>query len=149
MRGGRESPGHRSHDDGRHLSLSDHIWINCWVGMLKRTRQADYLPIPNREGNYGGVLVAKVCAIEGNPIMNWLTTQGLTLREFSILADVGYNDAYMVVRGYYKALPQRYRAAITERAGNGAGETMAQDYAAWRHGLRALIPSSNVKPSAR
>lgn len=93
--------------------------------------------------------MTRKCAHEGNPIMDWLTAQGLTLREFSILADAGYNDAYMVVRGYYKALPQRYRAAITERAGDGTGERMAQDYAAWRHGLRALIPSSSVKPATR
>jgi len=93
--------------------------------------------------------MARKCANDGNPIMNWLTTQGLTLREFSILADAGYNDAYMAVRGYYKALPQRYRAAITERAGDGSGELMAQAYAVWRHGLRALIPGSGVKPSAR
>ena len=81
--------------------------------------------------------------------MDWLTSQGLSLREFSILADAGYNDTYMVVRGYYKALPQRYRAAITERAGNGAGEAMAQDYAVWRHGLRAMIPSSSAKSATR
>jgi hypothetical protein len=81
--------------------------------------------------------------------MEWLASQGLTLREFSILADAGYNDVYMMVRGYYKALPKRYRAAITERTGDGAGEAMAQNYAAWRHGLRSLISSSNVKPAAR
>jgi hypothetical protein len=93
--------------------------------------------------------MARKRTFDGNPISEWLTAQGLTLREFSILADAGYNDAYMVVRGYYKALPQRYRAAINERAGSGAGETMAQDYTAWRHGLRALIPGPGVKPSAR
>ena len=93
--------------------------------------------------------MARKCACDGNPIIDWLAAQGLTLREFSILADAGYNDAYMVVRGYYKALPQRYRAAITERAGDGAGELVAQAYAVWRHGLRALIPGSGVKPSAR
>lgn len=93
--------------------------------------------------------MARRCANEGNPIMDWLMSQGLTLREFSILADAGYNDTYMVVRGYYKALPQRYRAAITERAGNGAGETLAQNYAVWRRGLRALIPSSGAKSAIR
>ena len=81
--------------------------------------------------------------------MKWLDAQGLTLREFSILADVGYSDAYMVVRGYYKALPRRLQTAITMRAGNGAGETVAHDYVAWRHALRALLPDACTKPADR
>jgi len=74
-----------------------------------------------------------------NPVMDWLRGQGLTIKELSLLADVGYVDAYNLVTGYYRTLPAKYRNVIDRRSGDGAGDLMAAAFRVWRQQLAGNI----------
>lgn len=81
----------------------------------------------------------------GCPVNDWLDLQGLNVKQLSILADVGYTEAYMFLTGYNKVLSTKYWKVIAERSGDAVADTVADAYLAWRRGLRDLIPAANVR----
>lgn len=75
----------------------------------------------------------------GCPVNDWLDSQGLNVKQFSILAGVGYTEAYMCLTGYNKVLPQRYWNVIAARSGNAVADTVAEAFVVWRQQLAGTI----------
>lgn len=78
------------------------------------------------------------------PVYVWLDSEGLSVIDFALLADVGYTDAYLVLRGYSRALPIRYWKAIAARSGEAVANKLSEQYAAWRRGLHDLLSAVNA-----
>jgi len=75
----------------------------------------------------------------GCPVNDWLDSQGLDVKQFSILAGVGYTEAYMCLTGYNAVLPQRFWKAIAARSGDAMADTIAEAFRVWRQQLAGTI----------
>ena len=75
----------------------------------------------------------------GCPVNDWLDSQGLDVKQLSILAGVGYTEAYMCLTGYNKVLPQRFWKAIAARSGDVVADTVAEAFRVWRQQLAGTI----------
>jgi len=75
----------------------------------------------------------------GCPVNDWLDSQGLDVKQFSILVGVGYTEAYMCLTGYNRVLPQRFWKAIAARSGDAVADTVSEAFRVWRQQLAGTI----------
>jgi hypothetical protein len=74
-----------------------------------------------------------------NPFVHYLEEEGITSREFAIIARVDNVSVYDARKAHCRALPKSFIPAIDERSHEGAGAAVAQAYLNYREELRKTL----------